>query len=272
MLLGKKIRLERIMNRLNGKTIIVPLDHGVTVGPIEGLVNLAGTVDKVADGGANAVLGHIGLPLYGHRKSGKDIGLILHLSASTCLSPDPNSKVLVNSVRRAIKMGADAVSIHINIGAEDEKDMLRDFGIIGEECMEWGMPLVAMMYPRGKKIARECDLQVVKHAARVGAELGADLIKTNYTGSPESFEKVIIGCPAPVIIAGGEKMETDDELLQVVFDANKVGAAGLSIGRNIFQHKNPAAIVKSVAAIVHQKASVKEAKEILIEESTKSEK
>lgn len=267
MLLGKKIRLERIMNRLTGKTIIVPLDHGVTVGPIEGLINLAEAVNQIAEGGANAVLGHLGLPLYGHRKSGKDIGLILHLSASTALAPDPNSKVIVNSVRRAIKMGADAVSIHINIGADDEKEMLYDFGQIGEECMEWGMPLIAMMYPRGKKIQKENDLSVVKHAARVGAELGADLIKTNYTGSPESFSEVVKSCPAPVIIAGGEKMETDDELLQVVYDSIIAGGAGISIGRNIFQHKNPCAIVKAIASIVHDRADVKDAKEILLKET-----
>ncbi|HPP87661.1 MAG TPA: 2-amino-3,7-dideoxy-D-threo-hept-6-ulosonate synthase, partial [bacterium] len=238
MILGKKIRLERIMNRLNKKTIIVPLDHGVTVGPIDGLINLTKTVDQIAEGGANAVIGHLGLPIYGHRNSGKDIGLILHLSASTSLAPDPNSKVLVNNVRRAIKMGADAVSIHINIGAEDEKDMLRDFGNVVEECMEWGMPLIAMMYPRGKKINQENDVNVVKHAARVGAELGADIIKTNYTGSPETFAEVIKTCPAPVIIAGGEKLESDDDLLEMVYYANQVGGAGISIGRNNFQQSS----------------------------------
>ncbi|HQB62209.1 MAG TPA: fructose-bisphosphate aldolase, partial [Spirochaetota bacterium] len=96
--IGKSIRMERIMNRETGKTVIVPMDHGVSVGPIEGLIDMAKTVDMIADGGANAVLGHIGLPKYGHRRSGKDIGLILHLSASTSLSPYPNKKVLVNTV------------------------------------------------------------------------------------------------------------------------------------------------------------------------------
>jgi len=260
------------MNRSNKKTIIVPLDHGVTVGPIKGLINLSETVDKIAEGGANAVIGHLGLPLYGHRQSGKDIGLILHLSASTTLSPDPNAKVLVNNVNRAIKMGADGVSIHINIGAEDEKLMLKDFGNVVEECMEWGMPLIAMMYPRGKKINKETDISVVKHAARVGAELGADIIKTNYTGSIASFEEVIKTCPAPVIIAGGEKMETDLQLLQTVYDANKAGAAGISIGRNIFQHDDPEAIIKAIAAIIHQNETLKFAIDLLKYELNKNKK
>ena len=87
---GKEIRLERIMNRNTKKTVIVPMDHGVTNGPIPGLIDLGQAVNLVAEGGANAVIGHVGLALHGHRQGGRDIGLILHLSASTMLAPDPN--------------------------------------------------------------------------------------------------------------------------------------------------------------------------------------
>ncbi len=262
-MLGKKIRIERIMDRETGKTIIVPLDHGVTVGPIPGLIDLGKTVDAVANGGANAVIGHVGLPLYGHRHHGKDIGLILHLSASTSLNPDPNNKVLVNSVERAIKMGADGVSIHVNIGAADEDNMLKDLGRVSNDCMEWGMPLLAMMYARGPKIKKETDVEVVKLAARVGAELGADIVKTNYTGDPDSFAKVVEGCPAPVIIAGGEKMETDRDVLEMVYWSLQAGGKGVSIGRNIFQHNNPYKIVKAIYSIVFENIKVDEAMKIL---------
>lgn len=262
-MIGKQIRLERIMDRETGKTIIVPLDHGVTVGPIDGLIELGKTVDAVANGGANAVIGHVGLPLYGHRHHGKDIGLILHLSASTTMAPDPNNKVLVNTVERAIKMGADAVSIHINIGADNEANMLKDFGYISNQCMEWGMPLLAMMYARGPKIKKETDVEVIKIAARVGAELGADIIKTNYTGDPDSFAQVTQGCPAPVIIAGGEKMETDKDVLEMVYHSIQAGGKGVSIGRNIFQHNNPHKIVKAIHSIVFEESSVKEALKII---------
>ena len=159
---GKEIRLERIMNRNTKKTIIVPMDHGVSDGPIPGLIDMGQTVNLIADGGANAVIGHVGLALYGHRQGGRDIGLILHLSASTKLAPDPNEKVLVNSVTNAMKMGADAVSMHVNIGAESEAKMLQDLGMVAVECMEWGMPLLAMMYPRGKNIKTNNDLDQVK--------------------------------------------------------------------------------------------------------------
>ena len=266
---GKAIRLERITNRLNGRTVIVPMDHGVTVGPIEGLVDMPVAVDQIADGGADAVLGHVGLPIMGHRKYGRDIGLILHLSASTSLSPDPNHKVLVSSVERAIKYGADAVSIHVNLGADDEPEMLRDFGQVAMTCEKWGMPLVAMVYTRGRKIESEYGVNVVKHAARVAAEFGADIVKVNYTGSTETFREVVEGCGGHkpggirVVIAGGEKVETDREILQMVDGAMQAGAAGVSIGRNAFQHEHPAKIVAAIVGLVHKDMSIDDALKIV---------
>lgn len=261
-MIGKQIRMERIMNRKTGKTVMIPMDHGVTLGPIKGLTDMGETVDLVANGGANAVIGHMGLALHGHRGYGRDIGLILHLSASTCLGPDPNNKVLVNSVERAIKMGADGVSVHINIGAEDEAAMLTDLGDVSQKCMEWGMPLLAMMYARGPNIEDENDVEAVKIAARVGAELGADMIKTSYTGDPESFREVVEGCPAPVVIAGGSKLG-DLETLKMIEGAMKAGAAGLSIGRNAFQHEHPDRLVRAACGIVHGGMTAEEAMELL---------
>jgi len=227
------------------------MDHGVTVGPIPGLIDMAQTINKVADGGANAILMHKGLVETGHRSSGKDIGLIVHLSASTVLAPDSNAKTLVCTVEEAVRLGADAVSIHINIGANTESDMLNTMGKISKSCRDWGMPLLAMMYTRGAKIKNEYDVIVVKHAARVGAELGADIVKVNYTGSPETFREVVRGCPVPVVIAGGEKMETDDEVLDMVKGSIEAGGSGVSIGRNVFQHDDPEIIVSKIAEIVH---------------------
>lgn len=262
--IGKAIRMERLMNRNTGKTVIVPMDHGVTVGPIYGLIDLSQAVDTVAEGGANAVIGHVGLPRYGHRHRGKDIGLILHLSASTTLSPRPNRKVLVNTVENALRMGADGVSIHINIGDDDEAQMLKDFGKIAVECNYWGMPLIAMMYPRGQNIEDEKNMEVVRLAARVGAELGADFVKTNYTGDPDSFAKVVEGCPAPILIAGGSKLN-EEEMFKTIEDAMQAGAKGLSIGRNVFQSKNPSLFLKAACSIVHDNLTAKEAMEMFNE-------
>jgi class I fructose-bisphosphate aldolase len=261
-MIGKQIRLERIQNRETGKTVIIPMDHGVTVGPVAGLIDMKTSVNAVAEGGANAIVMHKGVVKNGHRGSGKDVGLIIHMSASTSLAPDPNAKVLCCTVEEAVKLGADAVSVHVNLGAEDEKEMLRDMGLVAREAREWCMPLLAMMYTRGKKIKNGYDAEVVKHAARAGAELGADVVKVPYTGTPETFRDVVEGCFVPVVIAGGEKMETDKDILEMVRGSIDAGGAGVSIGRNAFQHKRPDLIVRAISTIVHENASVEEALKI----------
>jgi predicted phospho-2-dehydro-3-deoxyheptonate aldolase len=260
-IIGKRIRMERIKNRNTGRTVIVPMDHGISMGPIDGLQDMKRAIHDVAEGGANAIVEHKGLVVEGHRRQGKDIGLIIHLSASTSLSPYPNVKTLVCSVEEAIKLGADAVSIHINLGNGQEKEMLNDFGRVSYEARMWGMPLLAMMYPRGEKIKNEYDVDAVKHAARVGDEMGADLVKVSYTGSVETFKEVVTGCAVPVVIAGGPKMDSDREILEMVKGSIEAGGAGVSIGRNVFQHKDPTQMVRAICAIVHDGKSVGEALE-----------
>ncbi|HII01411.1 TPA: class I fructose-bisphosphate aldolase family protein [Methanosarcinaceae archaeon] len=256
--IGKSVRMERIFDRNTGNAIVIPMDHGVGAGPIKGIENLQETVNKVAEGGANAVLGHMGLPKYGHRGYGHDVGLIIHLSASTSLAMDPNHKVLVTTVEEAIKVGADAVSVHINIGAEDEFEMLQGLGQVARKCDEWGMPLLAMMYPRGKKVRSEYDVDVVKHAARIGAELGADIVKTNYTGDPETFREVVKGCPVPVIIAGGPKVNSERELFEMIEGSLEAGGRGVAIGRNVFQAEDPTNLIRRIAKLVHGGMSAEE--------------
>ena len=151
-MVGKDIRLERIMNRETGKSVIVPMDNGVRIGPILGITNMKDAMSQVAEGGANAVVVHKGIVARGHRRGGPDMGLIVHMSASTSLSPEPNAKTLVCTVEEAVRLGADAVSVHINIGDDREKEMIADLGKVARKASEWGMPLLAMVYPRGKGI------------------------------------------------------------------------------------------------------------------------
>jgi fructose-bisphosphate aldolase / 2-amino-3,7-dideoxy-D-threo-hept-6-ulosonate synthase len=252
MTIGKQIRMERIKDRKSGNSLIIPLDHGISEGPINGIVGLADTIEKVSAGGANAVLQQKGMVPHGHRGYGRDIGLIVHMSASTRLGPDPNNKVQVCSVEEALKMGADAVSVHINIGSPTESAQLETLSNVAKSSAEWGMPLLAMMYPRGPAIKNPHDPEVVALAARAGAELGADVIKTNYTGDPDTFKTVVRGCPVPVIIAGGPKMKSDRDVLETVEGAMGAGAKGVAIGRNVFQHKNPTKITRAIACIVHK--------------------
>lgn len=256
---GKAKRLKRIF-RADGRTLIVPMDHGVTGGPIPGLVDMQGIVNKLLAGSVDAVILHKGIA--GNVDTGR-AGLIVHVSASTKLGPDPLRKTRVCSVEEALRIGADGVSVHINVGAETEPEMLTEMGEIAGECDAYGIPLLAMMYPRGPKIQSEHDPGAVAHAARLGGELGADIIKTNYTGSIETFKHVIQGCPVPVIIAGGPKAETPKEVLEMTYNSLQAGGKGVSIGRNVFQHENPTAMVKALSAIIHEKVTVEKALEVL---------
>ena len=260
---GKGIRMERITDRKTGNAVIVPMDHGVSIGPLDGLIDMRKTVDEVSNGGATAVLMHKGLIRYSYRQSGRDVGLIMHLSASTDLGPNRNSKVQITTIEEAIKYGADAVSIHINFGSEDEPSMLEQAGKISEQCTEWGMPLIIMAYPRGPEIKDPYDPEAIAHCARAASEIGADLVKVSYTGDVDTFRDVCRGALAPVLIAGGPKMGSDMEILNMVHDSMEAGGRGVSIGRNVFQNRNVRGITKAISSIVLDGFSVSEASQFL---------
>jgi len=227
------------------------MDHGVTIGPVEGLKNMKETVKRVARGGANGVVVHKGLVKdLGDGLKGSDCQLIVHLSASTALAPDANRKELVSSVEHALRLGATAVSVHVNLGSQYEATMLKDLGYVSEQCDLWGIPLLAMMYVRDGSKESEYNPEKIGHAARVAEEVGADIIKVNYTGDIESFKEVTTSVKVPVVIAGGPKLSSTYEVLKMVYDAMEAGAAGISIGRNIFQAANPTPLVKIIRQIL----------------------
>jgi fructose-bisphosphate aldolase/2-amino-3,7-dideoxy-D-threo-hept-6-ulosonate synthase len=236
MVSGKKNRLARITR--NGKMLCVPIDHGVTNGPIQGLEQPWRTISAIRKGGASAVLAHKGV--FKSLPEPAMIGTIMHLNAST--------------VREAIRLGVDAVSIHINIGADEEPEMLEDLGFVADECDEWEIPFIAMMYPRGPRI-KDLNVETVSHAARIGAELGADIVKTVYTQNPEDFRQVVERCTVPVVLAGGAKLGSDLEVLRLAQSAIRAGAMGITFGRNIFSHVNPEGITRALAQVVFEDAS-----------------
>ena len=255
MVLGKERRLQRLF-RDDGRTVIIPMDHGFTLGPVAGLTDMQQTVDSLARGGVDGIVVHKGIAA---NIDTRRLGLIIHLNGSTELSPDPNRKLQVCTIEEALALGADGISFHANIGATAEGEMLVDLGAAAADCAAYGVPLLAMMYPRGPNIKNSNDVVVVKHAARIGAEIGSDIVKTNYTGSVETFREVVRGCPVPVVIAGGPKANTEEEVLRMVYGSVQAGGAGVSLGRNVFQHRDPEAMARAVVAVVHKGATVEEA-------------
>jgi fructose-bisphosphate aldolase/2-amino-3,7-dideoxy-D-threo-hept-6-ulosonate synthase len=237
------------------------MDHSLTIGPVKGLESPEKIIHEVCLGGATAVLFHKGTLI--HLKSTYPIGAIIHLNGSTSLGSDQDRKVRITSVEQAVRIGADAVSVHVNVGSRYEHEMLSFLGEVADSCEYYQIPLIAMMYPRGEFIKEPVSVETVAHAARVGAEAGADIVKTVFTGSKETFREVIRRCTAPVVLAGGPKVNSDRELLKLARDAMDAGAIGVTFGRNVFQHDKPRKIVSALRAIVIEDKGVEEAMEFL---------
>ena len=172
--------------------------------------------------------------------------------------------MLTGSVKEALRLGADGVSLHINIGGKEEPEMIEQLGKISGQCHEWNVPLLAMMYPRGENVKNPYDPEVVAHTARIGVECGADIVKTVYTGDIDSFKNVVSSIPVPVVIAGGPKAKTDMDVLQMTKDVMDAGAKGITYGRNIFAHKTPDKMVEALAGIIFKKQTAEEAVEKIV--------
>ena len=251
---GIDARLERIGR--DGRFVTVPMDHGITMGAVSGLKDLEATIDAVTRGGADSVITQKGLaPRVQPNTNGK--GYVVHLNGSTTIGPDEADKRQTGTVEEAIKAGADGVSFHINVGSEYEPEQIAALAEVTDTAARFGMPVLAMAYARGPGID-EHDAESLGHAVRLAEELGADIVKTKYSGDPDSFEHVIESTARPVIIAGGSP-EGDRATLENVKGAIEAGGAGVSMGRTIFQHENPYAISSAVAAVVHDEAEVDEA-------------
>lgn len=255
---GKIIRVRKLTIPGTDRFFFVPIDHGITVGPLEGLKNIHKTISEIDKGGATGIIMHKGLINEYISVHPRNCHLILHLSGSTNYADDVNRKVLVATVEEALKYGADAVSVHINIGSKYEHEMLKDLGSVSRECEFWGIPLIAMMYVRGEKIKNPFAADSVSHAVRVAYELGADIIKTVYTGSKETFREVIESVPVPIVIAGGEKINDLKAFFKLVEDSMQAGAKGVSIGRNIFQAENIELVTNLTREIILGKTNAEE--------------
>ena len=255
MVSGNQIRLNRVLRK--GKMLCIPMDHGISNGPIEGLEDPASTIYKCESRGLTSIIINKGI-LKSLPKPTK-AGIFVHFSSSTALSMSSNRKMLTGTVKEAVALGADGVSLHINIGGKEEPEMLEQLGMTANQCHRWGMPLLAMMYPRGENIKNPHDPEIVGHVARIGAECGADIVKTLYTGDIDSFSKIVKTTPVPIVIAGGPKTKTDMDILQMTEDAMAAGAKGVTYGRNIFAHKSPEKMVEALGEIIFRKGTAKEA-------------
>ncbi len=251
---GISARLDRIST--DGRYLNVPMDHGITIGATDGLRDIESTIDAVTAAGADSVLTQKGLAgrVHPHRNGA---GYVIHLNASTALGPDANDKRVTGTVREAVRAGADAVSVHVNVGSDSEPEQLEDLAQVTADAGGLGVPVLAMTYARGPGVD-EHDADSLAHAVRIGEEAGADIMKTAYSGDADSFERVVAATGRPVIAAGGSP-RSDREMFRQVRGALDAGAAGVSMGRSVFQHEAPGAMTAAVSALVHDDAAVETA-------------
>ncbi|MHB1001618.1 MAG: class I fructose-bisphosphate aldolase [Armatimonadota bacterium] len=264
---GKQLRLRRLFS--NGRSVIVPMDHPVFFGPIDGLINPKELVTDAANSPANGVL----LTLATMNRVVDcigNLGTIARIDGTVSRYGSHLSETdRISSVEYAVASGADACVLNVYVGVDNERDLLRKLGETAEACDRWGLPLVGEMIPYGalaghynagaEKPGEDELAEQVATATRIGAEMGADIIKTNYTGSRGSFRMVVESATVPVLVAGGPCGDSVEGLLQMVEDCMAAGAAGVCIGRNIWQRDNRKSLLNAVCRIVHNGISASDA-------------
>jgi DhnA family fructose-bisphosphate aldolase class Ia len=265
---GKKIRLNRLIQSETNTCLIVAIDHGMT-SPIflDGLYDTGARIHESIEGGANVLMLSRGTVKHYAGHFHRDTSLALMLTASAAGRPGGAIITPIGSVQEALRIGADAVVVYVALAGENEAEAITYASQIGEACEELGMPWIAEAeYPNAyqslEKMTQSLGIDYLKRNARLCAELGADIVKVNWSGDQKSFGDVIRAADRPVVLAGGSLIP-DDELLERMQAAREVGAVGCSVGRNVFQHKKPQAVTEAISRIFRDNWTAKQALEEL---------
>jgi DhnA family fructose-bisphosphate aldolase class Ia len=245
---GKAIRLRRLFPDPTRHLFSVPLDHAVSMGPIDGLEELAPLARELQDGGVDLLIVTKGAVRELAPVLDPTTRLGIHVSASTSLGPTANRKVLVASAEEAISLGADLLSVQVNFGIPEEADMLTDLGVAADQCRKLGLPLLCMSYVKKEGGGTPDE---IRHAARASADLGADIVKTSYPGSLDEFRRLCRTTPVPLLIGGGVRVEPEAGFLRLVEESVAAGGAGICIGRNLFQRPPVGPLARRIATILH---------------------
>lgn len=254
MFVGKQVRLQRLLGP-SGRLLAIMLDHPITRGLMPGLEDIHTRMRQVVAGSPDAITMHKGIAEKVFAPYAGKTAIIMKASAYQ-VDYHPTYDTPVADVEEAVRLGADAVSVGCIVGGPEQAQQLTFLGKMAKEAGSLGMPLVAHIYPKGSMIKDPHSAKAVAYAARVGAELGVDIIKTLWTGSAESFRQVVEGCPAIVALAGGEMGETLEDYLRMTREALDVGLGGVTYGRFVWQHPHPTAVIKALRALIHENATV----------------
>jgi putative autoinducer-2 (AI-2) aldolase len=253
---GLQNRLARIIRPETGRTVMLAVDHGYFLGPTSKLEDPRATIAPIIQY-ADALM-----PTRGVLRTSVDpktqTPIVLRVSGGTSIiGPSLADESITTTFEEAIRLNVAAVALSIFVGTDYEHNTLMNLADLVNEGETYGIPVLAVTAV-GKELGKR-DARFLSLSCRIASELGAHIVKTYYC---EEFEKVVGGCPVPVVIAGGPKLDTMSDVFQLTYDAINRGAVGVDMGRNIWQSEHPVAAIQAVRAIVHEKATVKKALEL----------
>jgi len=253
---GMKNRLSKIIKPQNGRCVMLAVDHGYFLGPTEKLEVPQRTIEPLLPYVDSLMLTRGVLRTSVSPIS--NVPIVLRVSGGTSIiGEDLSKETIVTSIEDSVRLNVACLALSIFVGSKYEHQTLTNLSTLVDNGERYGIPILAVTAV-GKELVR--DARYLGLACRIAGELGAHVVKTYYC---DKFEKVIEGCPVPVIIAGGKKLQKEVEVLELTFNAIRDGASGVDMGRNIWQSDNPIAMVKAVKSIVHENFSIKEASDLL---------
>jgi len=252
---GMKNRFSKIIKPKDGRTVMLAVDHGYFMGPTTGLENIKTMVEPLLKYADTLMLTRGALRNYIDPDT--DIPIVLRVSGGTSIL---NKEYLLHEgtvvdIEDAIRLNVSGVAFSILVGQPFERDTILGMTEYIDKCQRYGIPVLAVTAV-GRGLGK--DAKYLSLASRMAAELGASIVKTYFC---ENFEKVVDTCPVPIVIAGGKK-QPEKDALKMAYNALQAGAIGVDMGRNIFQSKDPKAMIQAVNAVVHKKYTPKEAYEL----------
>ena len=266
-LLGKEVRMSRLVNPKSNKMMAITVDHAISRGiaPMTGIQDIQGAIDKIVAGRPDAMTmtGPIA-----ERCLGKHAGKVSLLCKISSYSPvSPTQDAVFGTVDSAIALGADAVSMGCMTLGDFQNEQFEAIGKVAQECRLKGMPLIGHVYPKGESVPvdKRTAWENIAYCVRSACELGMDSVKTTYTGDPESMAKAISCVPSSfrVVIQGGDACKTLDDYLNMTYDAMQCGVGGVTMGRFVWDYKDVTALVIALRYIIHEGYTPKQAKELL---------
>ena len=266
-MLGKEVRMSRLVNPKSNKMMAITVDHATSRGiaPLTGLHHVQDTIDKIILGRPDAMTLTKGIAEHCMWNHAGEVAMLMKISNYSPVAPTKDT--IFGTVDEAIRMGADAVSMGCMTLGDFQGEQFEAIGRVSEECMRKGMPLIGHVYPKGESVKPEdrTAWENIAYCVRSACELGMDIIKTTYTGDPESMAKVVATVPSTfrIVIQGGDACKTLDDYLQMTRDAMDCGVGGVTMGRFVWDYKDVTALVIALRYIIHEGYSVKEAKELL---------